>query len=113
MILKLGLGDRFTRKLLHVKKKILEVRLITPNVVINMLAMRLCLCNKILKGDLSKIIEVQEENSFIESGIRKEGRKLHSNNKYWKEGWVDDLESKFKSGEIEVMNTRMLNLRKK
>ena len=50
-----------------------------------MIEMRLHACSKILQGDLSKTIEVQEENSFIDSGLRKERRKVCSNNTHWKE----------------------------
>ena len=41
MIRKLGLGDKFSRKLLHVKKTSLGVGLITPQAAIDMLAMKL------------------------------------------------------------------------
>ena len=43
------------------------VGLIEPNTVIDMLAMRLCVANKRLQGNVSKIIEIHEENSFIDS----------------------------------------------
>ena len=60
--------------------------------------------NNIFQGDVNKIIEVHEENSFIDSGLRKEGRKDYSKNKHWKEGWFDEVESKFKRRDIEVIN---------
>ena len=66
--------------------------------------MRLHVGSKRLQGDLSKMIEVHEENSFIDSGLRKEERRLFSNNEHWKEEWVDEIESKFKGREIEVLN---------
>ena len=53
-IRKLGLGDKFPRKLLCVQKTRLEVGLIEPNAVIGMLAMRFYVGNKILQGDVSK-----------------------------------------------------------
>ena len=79
----------------------MEVGLISSNAAIDMLVIRLFVGNKRLQGDLSKIIEVHEEYSFIDSDLRKEGRRVFSNNKHWKEGYVDEIESKFKSIEIE------------
>ena len=46
--------------------------------------MRLYVGTKQLQGDLSKIREVHEVDSFINSSLRKEGRKVYVNNKYWK-----------------------------
>ena len=73
MIRKLGLDDNFPRKLLHVQKQRLGIGSIEPNTVIEMLVMRFHVGNKRLQGDVSKIIEVHEENSFIDSGMTKEG----------------------------------------
>ena len=62
-----------------------------------MLATRLWVGNKRLQGDLSKIIEVHEENSFIDSVLRKKERREESYAKYWKEEWLEEVESKFRS----------------
>ena len=71
MIRKLGLGDNFPRKLLCVQKKSLGVGLIVPYAVIDMIAMRLWVGNKRLQGELNNIVDVHEENSFIDNGLRK------------------------------------------
>ena len=63
-------------------EKRLGVGLIEPNKVNDVLAMILHVSNKRLQGDLSKIIDLHEENSFIHSDLRKEGCKVCSNNKY-------------------------------
>ena len=83
------LGDEFPRKLLCAHKISLGVGLIAPNAVIDMLATRLWVENKRLQGDLSKIIEVHEENSFIDSDLRKKERREESHVKDWKEVWVE------------------------
>ena len=75
MIRKLHLGDTFPRKLLCFQKTSLEVRLNKLNSLIDMLATILWVGNKRLQGVLSKIKEVHEENSFIDSGLRKKGEK--------------------------------------
>ena len=60
MIRKLGLGDNFPRKLLHVHKTRLGVGLIESNPFIDILALRLCVGNNMLQGDVSKTIEVHK-----------------------------------------------------
>ena len=67
-----------------------RVGLIALNMVIDMLVMRSCAGNKRIQGDLSKIIEVHEENSFVDSGLRKEEHRIFSNNKHWIKGCVDE-----------------------
>ena len=79
MITKLGLGDNFPRKLLHLPKSRLGVGLIERNTVIEILAIRLHVGNIIFQGDVCKIVDLHEENSFIHSGLTKDGRKMHSN----------------------------------
>ena len=69
MIRKLGLGDNFPRKLLCVQKSYLGIGLIEPNTEIDMLAIKLCIGNKILQGKVYKLIAVQEELGFAYSGL--------------------------------------------
>ena len=47
---------------------------------------------------------MNEENIFIDSGLTKEGLKMHSKEKHCKEGWVDEVESKLKSRDGEIIN---------
>ena len=84
MIRKLRLGNTFPRKLLHVQKTRLGVGLIEPNAVIVMREMIFHVCKNTVKGDLSKTIEGHEQNSFVYSGLNKEGYKAYSKNKHWK-----------------------------
>ena len=67
MIRKLGLGDKFPRKLLCVKKTSLGVGLITPQTAIDTLALKLWIGNKILQGEVSNVMQAHEERSFIDS----------------------------------------------
>ena len=64
------------------KKTKLGVGSIVPKMVIDIIAMRSHAGNKRLQGILSKIIGMQKENNFIDSILKKEGRKMHSNNKH-------------------------------
>ena len=100
MIRKLGLGDKFPRKLSNVQKTSLGVGLIAPNTVIDTLATKLWVGNKRLQGELGNAIKAHEENSFIDSGLRNKKSRKDSKVKRWKEGWVEEVESKFSSREI-------------
>ena len=97
MIRKLGVCDDFSRKFSHVQKLRLGVGLIEPNTVIYMLATWLHVGNKILQGDVSKIVEVYEENSFIDSGLTKEGSKMHNKHEHWKEDGLMKLKASYKA----------------
>ena len=41
---------------------------------------------------------------FVDSGLTKEGRNRHANKKYWNEGWIEEVENKINSREIEISN---------
>ena len=47
---------------------------------------------------------MHEENSVIDSRLTKEGRKVNSTIRHWKEGWADEIESKFSRRCVSVMN---------
>ena len=49
-----------------------------------MLSIRLHVGNKRLQGDVSKMLEVHEEKSFVDSGLTKEGIKKCINHEHWK-----------------------------
>ena len=104
MIRKLGLGDKFPRKLLHVQKTSLGDGLIGPNAVIDMLATKCWVGNNLQQGKLSNVIEVHGENSFIDSGLREKERREERYVKYWKEGLVEEVGRKFSSRKIDMLN---------
>ena len=66
---KMGLGNNFPRKLLHVKKSALGVGLIEPKTVIDSLALNFHAGNKRSKGELKKVIGTNEEISSEDSGL--------------------------------------------
>ena len=77
--------------------------LIEPNKFIGVLVMRFCVGNKRLQREVSKLLEVHEENIFIDSGLTKEGRKGNSTSRHYKEGQVDEVERKFSRRDVSVM----------
>ena len=85
MIRKLGLEDKFPRTSLHAQKTRLGVGINAPKTTIDMVAMRVWVEKKRLKGDLRKITEAHEKNSFIDSGLRKKERREESSVEHCKE----------------------------
>ena len=49
-------------------------------------------------------MQAHEEKSFIESGLRKKERRIENQEKYWKEGWIEEVEGKISSRNIEILN---------
>ena len=76
MMRKLGIGDKYPRKLLHVKKTSLGVGLTTPQTAIDSLAMKLWVGNKRLQEEVSNVMQVHEERSFIDRGLRKREQRM-------------------------------------
>ena len=100
MIRKLGLDDYFLRKLLHVQKSSLGTGSIEPSIEIDMLEIKLHEGNKRLKGKSIKLIAEQEELSFIDSRLTKEGRKRNTRKMHWKEGRIEEVENRLNVREI-------------
>ena len=98
------LGDKFPRKLSCVKKTSLGVGLITPQTAIDMLALKLWVGNKRLQGQVSNVTQAHKEGSFRDSGIRKRERRKVKQDACWKEGWIEEVEDKFSSRNIEILN---------
>ena len=69
-----------------------------------MLAVRLHVGNKQLQGDVSKTLEVREENSFVDVRLTKEGINKCNNNELWKKGWVNVVEHKLNKRKIDAIN---------
>ena len=79
----MGLGDNFPMKLLHVKKSSLGVGLIEPKTAIDYLAIKLHVGNKRSKGELTSVININEEISAEDSGLPKKVRRIE---KRWDAG---------------------------
>ena len=58
--------------------------------VIDSLALKLHVGNKISKGELKRVISVHEEISVEDSGLPTKVRRHDCNIKYWKEGWIEE-----------------------
>ena len=101
MIRILGLGDNFPRWLLRVQKSSLGLVLIEPIMEIGMLAIKIFEENKILQGELSKVMVAHEELSFIDGGLTKTVRRQNIGKMYWNEGWVEEVDHKLCGRKVE------------
>ena len=52
------------------------------------------------------MLKVHEENIYVHSGLRTKERRKEGYEKYWKEGWIEEVELKLSSREIEVTKER-------
>ena len=82
IIRKMKLGDNFPRKLLHMKKSASGVGLIEPKTVIDSLSLKLCVGNKISKGELKRVTSMHEEISAEDSGLPTKMRRNDCEIKY-------------------------------
>ena len=85
MIRKVGLGDNFPQKLLHVRKLALGAGLIEPSIAIDMLALKTHVGDKRNEGTLSEAIKMHEELSANNSGLNKIERRKLEESACWKQ----------------------------
>ena len=71
------LGDKFPRKLLLMRKSVLDIGLVELNTVMDSLSLKLYLGNKRSKGELASVIKHHEELSLDDSGFPKTLQELH------------------------------------
>ena len=65
---KLKLSTKFPRNILHTRKLALGVRSMAPSTVINILALRAHISHQRGESNISKIIQILEENVWIQCG---------------------------------------------
>ena len=64
--------------------------------------MKLWVGNKRLQGELSNVFKFHEENSYIDSGVRTKERRKEGHEKHWKGGWIEEVNQKSSSRQIEL-----------
>ena len=77
--------------------------MIAPNTAIDMLETKLWVGNKRLPGALGNVVMAHEENSFVDSGLRKKEMREDRQVKHWKEGWTEEVGIKICSRNIETL----------
>ena len=66
--------------------------------------MKLCVGNKILQGEVSNVMQAHEESSFVDSGSCKRERRIVKQETCWKKGWIEEVEDKIISRNVEITN---------
>ena len=65
LLVKLGLSEKFPRRMLHARKLALDVEIIKPSTIIAILAIKFYLGHKRSKDRIAQIIEINEENAYL------------------------------------------------
>ena len=104
MVQKLSLGINFPRRLLYVRKDALGVGLMEPQIVIDLLAIKLHVGNKRREQELGGITDVHEDMGFWDSGLKRECQIQSVGVEYWKNGWVEDVHTKLESRGMKLVN---------
>ena len=86
------------------KKLVLWVGLIEPKTVIDYLSIKLHAGNKISKGELTRVINIHEDMSEDDSGLPIRVRRKKIKFKYWKVGWIEEIEDKLRERNIEIID---------
>ena len=68
---KLRLSENFQRAMLYSRKTALEIGLLTPATIINILAMKLYLRHMRANYQISKVIQINEDNTRLQYGYSK------------------------------------------
>ena len=74
--------------------------------VMDSLALKLCLRNKRSKGELTSVIKHHEELSLVHSGLPENVRRNTCDLKYWKVGWIEEIDEKLNSRSLVVKENK-------
>ena len=102
------LGDRFPRKLLHVRKSELGIGLVEPNSVMCSLALKSRLGNKRSEGELTSVIKCHEELISDDSGLPEKVRITVCDLKCQKVGWIEEIDEKLNYRLLVVNETKKI-----
>jgi len=67
----MGLSQKFLRKALYARKSALGVGLMSPSMILNILALKLYVSHKRGETEVSKMIRINEENISLYYGFSK------------------------------------------
>ena len=113
MIRKLAYVYNFPGKFLCAQKSCLEIGIIKPNAVKGTLEIKLCVGNKRSQAKVNIIASVQEECSFVDSRMAKEGINRHMIKRCWSKGWAEEVENKINTRKIEIIECQTQSRDKK
>ena len=105
LLMKLGLGQKFSQKVLYSRKSTLEVGIITPKTIIDILKAKLYIGNVRKREETSKVIELYSELMNVESG-REIGIGFEPQQWYWHRTWIDIVSDIFYSRNIKLIQEK-------
>ena len=65
---KIGLSSKFLKELIYARRSALGVGLITPNTVLAIATLKLCIRNKRMASKVDEMIQINEEYNHVLSG---------------------------------------------
>ena len=101
---KMGLSEKFPRLMLYSRKTALGVGLMSPNTIISTLALKLYLGHNRSKSELSKVININEENARLFYGYSGHVLNMELENKPKVVTWSDEIQQMLCSRELKIVN---------
>jgi len=101
---KMGLSEKFPRLMLYSRKTALGVGLMSPNTIISTLALKLYLGHNRSKSELSKVININEENARLFYGYSGHILNVELENKPNVITWSDEIQHMLSSRELKIVN---------
>lgn len=75
-----------------------------PQTAIDLLAIKLHVVNKRREQELGGIINAHEDMRFWNSRLKRECQMQSAGVEYWKNGWVEDVNTKLESRDMKLVN---------
>ena len=75
-----------------------------PQTAIDLLDIKLWVGNKRKGKDLKEIIQIHNEKSYWSSGLPTKAQSKHAALRFWSDGWVEEVNDKLRSRNIQTMN---------
>ena len=100
----MGLSENFPRLMLYSRKTALGVELMSPNTIISVLALKLYLGHNRSKSELSKVININEENARLFYGYSGHVLNVELENKPKVVIWSDEIQHMLSSRKLNIVN---------
>ena len=104
LLRKLGLSEKFPRKILHTKKSQLGVGILQPSTIIAMLSLKLYFGHKRYQDNIGRQIGINEINAQHQCGYRNDILKIKEEFKPNNKIWSDEIGSRLMHRAIKIVN---------
>ena len=103
---KLGLSEKFLRRISHTKKSQLRVGILQPSIIIGILSLKLYLGHKRRDDNIGKKISINEVNAHFQYGYSKNILEIEDGLKPQNKIWSDEIGSRLLNRNIAVINAK-------